>query len=229
MEKQITTQDTDINKQIRYVSHEIRNHLSICDMYSQIIKKNIEKAGLKNDSIENALSCIQQSIQIIGSNVLDLKSINNNSKKILDFKTILEKGIQMSKAYVEDKNIEFYVFIKNTAFICVDENRLISCIVNIIKNGIESIDIKGKITVLGEIKDNTAIIKISNDGRQIPRDKQNDIFTIGYTTKNTGCGLGLGICKKYLESQNSQLELVKSTKTETRFDIKIPVYVKEIE
>lgn len=31
-----------LEQQIRCVSHEIRNHLSICDMYSQIIKRNLE-------------------------------------------------------------------------------------------------------------------------------------------------------------------------------------------
>ena len=64
----------DLNQQIRCVSHEIRNHLSICDMYSQIIKRNLEKDGVNNSSIENALNCIQKSIQIIGTNLLDLKS-----------------------------------------------------------------------------------------------------------------------------------------------------------
>ena len=43
----------ELENQIRYVSHEIRNHLSICDMYTQIIRKNLEKTEkIKyNDSI----------------------------------------------------------------------------------------------------------------------------------------------------------------------------------
>ena len=66
----------ELNQQIRCVSHEIRNHLSICDMYSQIIKRNLEKEGISNNSIKNAIDCIQKSIQIIGANLLDLKSLN---------------------------------------------------------------------------------------------------------------------------------------------------------
>lgn len=215
----------DLNLQIRCVSHEIRNHLSICDMYSQIIRKNLEKEGIENQSIQNAIDCIQKSIQIISANMLDLKSLNNSTPQIIDFETIVNKGIELSKAYVtEDKNIKFEVFIKNTDTIYIDECKFLACIVNIIKNAIESIELKGNIEVLAEVKDKFAILKISNDGKPIPKEKQNTIFEQGYTTKKTGCGLGLAICKSYLEYQKASLELTKSTKKQTQFEIKIPIY-----
>lgn len=213
----------ELNLQIRCVSHEIRNHLSICDMYSQIIKKNLEKDGIKNSSIENALECIQKSVQIINANILDLKSLNAATPHIIDFKSIVENGAELAKAYITDKDINFEVFVKNTSNIYIDENRLLACIVNIIKNGIESIEIKGNIEILAEVKNNTAILKISNDGKPIPKDKQKYIFNQGYTTKKNGCGLGLAICKQYLESQGATLELIKSAKSQTTFEFKIPI------
>lgn len=219
----MTTQisQDELQNQIRCVSHEIRNHLSICDMYSQIIKKNLEKSGIENASINNALECIQKSVQIIGSNLLELKSLNSTPEQVADFHNIISRGIEMSKAYIIDKEIIFDVFIKNTTNIIVDENRFLAVLVNIIKNGIEAIEIRGKIEILAEVKNGIGIIKISNNGKSIPKEKQNDIFTQGYTTKNNGCGLGLAICKKYLQDQNAELELTKSTKNQTTFEIRI--------
>lgn len=222
MTEQLTTDD--LNKQIRCVSHEIRNHLSICDMYTQIIKKNMEKSNIENPAIDNAIECIQKSLQIIGANLFDLKSLNTGKMQIFDFKNTIAKSAELSKAYVIDKNIDFDIFIKNTENILIDENRFIACLVNLIKNGIEAIEIKGKIEVYAEIKDSYGIIKISNNGKPIPKEKQNDIFTYGYTTKKNGCGLGLAICKKYLEEQNATLKLTKSTKTQTQFEIRIPIH-----
>ncbi len=215
--------DTEISQQIRFVSHEIRNHLSVCDMYSQILKKHMVKDGYSNSSVEDAINYIQKSLQIISMNVADLKSININKQSLLDFKTCVEQAFEMSKAYIEDKHIETEIFIKNSAMIKIDENRLTSCIVNIIKNAIEAIELKGKISVIGGIKDNFAVLKISNNGKPIPTDKQGKIFDCGYTSKQSGSGCGLNICKKYLNSQNADLELVKSNKSETVFKIKIPV------
>jgi signal transduction histidine kinase len=212
---------SEIDNKIRFVSHEIRNHISVCDMYSQIIKKYLEKDGYENPSVLNALNCISQSLQIISMNVTDLKSVNVNEPVEIDFKTSIEKSVELSKAYVEDKDIEFEVFIKNTVKIKIDENRFMSCIVNIIKNAVESIEIRGKISVIGEVRDNCAVLKISNNGKPVPSDKQNRIFDCGYTSKQSGSGYGLYICKKYLNSQNADIELVKSNKNETTFKITV--------
>ncbi|MBQ8458581.1 HAMP domain-containing histidine kinase [bacterium] len=220
MTQTLLTSD-DLKQQIKCVSHEIRNHLSICDMYSQIIRKTLEKEGISTPSIQNAIDCIQQSIKIIGTNLLDLKSINSSAIQILDFEKTVKKGIEMSKAYVEDKNIEYEVLIKNTQNIEIDENRFLSCFINIIKNGIEAIEIKGKISIIAEVKDNFAYIKITNNGRPIPKDKQETIFDLGYTTKKTGCGIGLALCRQYLKEQNATLELIKSVKGQTTFEIRI--------
>lgn len=212
-----------LEQQIRCVSHEIRNHLSICDMYSQIIKRNLEKSGIENSSIDNAINCIQNSVKIIGANLLDLKSLNNYAPKVVDLKNIVEKSAEMGKAYATEKDIDFEVFIKNSANIEIDDCRFLACLVNIIKNGIESIETRGKIQILAEVKEDFATIKIGNNGKPIPKEKQKEIFKHGYTTKKNGCGIGLALCKSFLENQNATITLAKSTKELTQFEIKIPV------
>jgi signal transduction histidine kinase len=213
-----------LKKQISYVSHEIRNNLSICDMYSQIVKRNLEKMGIENSSLENALDCIQKSVNIIGANLLDLKSLNNSTLQIFDFKTQVEKAVSLAKAYVVDKDIEFEVFVKNSDYVKIDENKFLSCLVNILKNAIEAIEVKGKIGVYGEVENSFAVVKITNDGKQIPKDKQEQIFSDGFTTKKTGSGIGLALCKKYFNDNNGDVKLVKSTKEQTVFEIQIPKY-----
>ena len=58
-------------------------------------------------------------------------------------------------------------------------------LVNIIKNGLESIEIKGKIEVIAAAEGNYGIIKISNNGKPIPKDKQKDIFNVLFITDFT--------------------------------------------
>ena len=218
--------DTEIIKlQARCVSHEIRNHVSICEMYTEILRKNLERDGYKNPSAENALECIKKSLKIIGNSLLDLKSINNLSPQNCDFKFLVEEGVRLSQAYILGKNITINCFVKNTATIFVDDNKFLACVVNIIKNGIEAIDTKGEINVIGEVKNNFAHLRISNNGKMISKEKQREIFEQGFTTKPTGSGLGLHICKSNLKAQKAELKLNKSTKSVTEFEITIPVIV----
>ena len=155
--------------------------------------------------------------------MLDLKSLNQNSAKVVDFKSVVERGVELSRAYVVEKDIEITFFAKNTAEIEVDLERFLSVIVNIIKNGIEAIEIKGQIEVWAEVKYGVGVIKISNDGKPIPKNKQEKIFEKDYTTKQNGWGLGLAICRKYLENQKGTLNLVRSLKNKTTFEITVPV------
>ena len=59
----------------------------------------------------------------------------------------------------------------------------------------------------------------------IPEEKQAEIFKDGFTTKKTGSGLGLYICKNNLAQQNACLNLLESTPEQTVFEIKIPLVI----
>ena len=119
------------------------------------------------------------------------------------------------------KDIELSLSAPYNVNICADENKFLACIINVIKNAIEAIDKKGEIKITEEIIGNKVSIKISNNGKPIEKDV--DIFKEGYTTKSSGNGLGLPICKKNIEAQNGILTLSKSTENITEFEIIMPI------
>jgi signal transduction histidine kinase len=160
----------------------------------------------------------------MNNSLLDLKSLNNFTPEIKDIKSILDEGVKLSYVYINDKDIDLTFEAKESASVLIDENKFLACIVNIIKNAIESIEKKGTIKVLLDTNEDTAIIKISNNGAPIPIDKQQEIFKAGYTTKVTGSGLGLHICYNNLKAQNAELILSKSNKDLTEFEITLPIY-----
>ena len=67
------------------------------------------------------------------------------------------------------------------------------------------------------------LVKISNNGRVIPVEMQKEIFDDGFTTKTTGSGIGLYLCKNNLEAMDSSLKLIQSTNEITEFEIKLPI------
>ncbi len=212
-----------IKEQSRCIAHEMRNHISICELYTQIIKKNLEKEGIQNTSLNNALNCINKSLKIMSNSLLDLKSLDNFNLKKVNIKKVLEEGIKLATAYISDKKIKITSNINIDAEVFIDENKFLACIVNIIKNAIEAIKIEGKINVSLEIEGDYVHIKISNDGEPISQEKQKSIFEEGFTTKPTGSGLGLHICANNLKAQNATLKLTKSTTEITEFEIILPI------
>lgn len=86
---------------------------------------------------------------------------------------------------------------------------------NLIKNAIDAMSGKGKLSF--SIEENSKRIKIlvSDSGRGIPKNKFKQIFKPGYTTKTRGWGLGLSLSKRIIEDYHSGKIFVKSSEIET--------------
>lgn len=221
MEKNSLVKDEDwtkrlefVNSKSRYVIHEIRNQLSICELYSNIIQKSTN-----DKKCENAVNCIKTAIKIADSALMDLKTLDNKNLQVHDLKELLETAVSLAKAYQQDTSVEFKLKIDETKEVLSDETKFLAAMVNIMKNAIESGCNYIKIDV--EYKNNAALIVISNNGEEISEEKCKKIFDEGFTTKTNGSGLGLYICKKTLEEQFASLKLLKSDKKSTEFEVTV--------
>lgn len=215
-----------LKEQSRCIAHEIRNQVSICDVYCEIIKKHMNKDGIKNESIDNALDCIQKAVKMINNSLIDLKSLDNIKPSVCSINDLIEQSINLGKVYISDKQITITSNLKSDVQIYADENKFLACMINLIKNAIEAIDSKGEIIITSDIDREYAVIRVSNTGKPISPSSQKELFNEGFTTKKTGSGLGLYICKTNLQLQNAELSLVQSTGKKTEFEIKIPLISK---
>ena len=215
--------DKNISEQTRCISHEIRNQLSVCELYTQIIRKHLENEGVNNHSVFNALSCIEKSVKLISNSLLDLKLLNNFELKTCELNSVLEQAINLSEVYSVGKKIEIVFLPSVNCLVNIDENKFIACAVNILKNAVEAIENVGEIKVISEVFDNYISVKFINNGNQIPLEKQANVFEKEFTTKITGCGLGLYICRDNLQRMNADLRLNYSNKDATEFEITLPV------
>jgi signal transduction histidine kinase len=215
-----------ISEKTRLVSHELRNQLSICSLYSAIVGKRLDNIEISDEktkeSIQNALKCISTAVQIADNSLLDLKTLNNTNLENYNLKELIDTAVNLSEVYKGEKEIKITSKIDSDITILADENRFKAVIINMIKNAIESIEKTGKISIVGDGSKDVISLRIFNTGKEIEKEKQENIFDEGFTTKKTGSGLGLFICKKTLEEQFAQLRLIKSDKKGTEFEILLP-------
>lgn len=211
-----------ITKKARYISHEIKNQLSICDLYSGIIKKFCEYNNINEKTINNAVECIDKSVKITGYTLNQLKSLNSKELKLYKTNKLIDTAVNLAGAYLENRNIELIVNNNVEDEIFVDKTLFISTIINLVKNACEAFDDteeKGnKIEVQTKIDNDSVLIHIINNAKPISNPEK--IFDEGMTTKPTGSGLGLFICKKYTEEQCGQIKLLKSDEDSTIFELR---------
>lgn len=95
---------------------------------------------------------------------------------------------------------------------------------NLLRNALDAMDGKGKISAQVTDSKDFINIDISDTGGGIPSNKLKTIFEPGYSTKTRGWGLGLSLAKRIIESYHSGRIFVKKSQINegTTFTIKLP-------
>jgi signal transduction histidine kinase len=94
---------------------------------------------------------------------------------------------------------------------------------NLVKNAIDAMKGKGKISVVIENDNNLVKILVTDTGSGIPKKQFNSIFEPGFTTKKRGWGLGLSLTKRIVEEYHKgkikvlQSEIGKGTTMQVSF------------
>ena len=225
-----TLVDSDYaQKKSRVIAHEVRNQLSICDLYTEIIKRQVENNNL--EGIQNSVSAITKALKMANNSLISLKTKETSELKTVSLKEVVQTAVELSQVYLEGKNIEFQVENSEDIEVLADYDKLIAVIINLVKNASEAFAIEDLdtdvlkndkyIKIKTEKDEKSAIIYISNNAEGIKEPEK--IFNEGFTTKSTGSGLGLWICKKSIEEQMGELELTRSSEDYTEFAIRLGV------
>lgn len=212
-----TSLRNEIYQNVKQIAHEIKNQLSILDIYARIFEK--KTGDLKSTEP------IKKSIALIKSQVEQFKNLDVINLQERNVKTIIQEAIKTYGGILKEKNNKIILIdeipeLEAKAF--VDEEKFLIVISNIIKN---ANDVTSNDEIIVKLSKIEGKIKISiiNHGEMIEKENQSKIFEQGYTTKSDGWGVGLSVCKKFIGSQFGTFELAKSDEKETEFSIVIPL------
>ena len=97
------------------------------------------------------------------------------------------------------------------------------CLENIIKNSVDAIENKGKISIQVQTDSEHIYIYIIDNGKGMSKKLFKSIFEAGYTTKKRGWGLGLSLAKRIIEDYHlGKIKVLESKiNAGTTFEIKL--------
>jgi len=185
-------------------AHQIATPLSSLLGWIEILRlENTDENTVKE--IENdvhRLNTIAERFSKIGSipklkehNIVEATNNSFNYLKLRSSKQV-EFNFQTSKNEIHSNiNLQLFSWV----------------IENLVKNAIDAMEGKGKITLIISENDKNVNITISDTGKGIPKNLQQQIFSPGFTTKKRGWGLGLSLAKRIIEDyHNGKISVLKS-------------------
>jgi nitrogen fixation/metabolism regulation signal transduction histidine kinase len=128
------------------------------------------------------------------------KIIKPNVKKVL-VRDLFENLYQLMEPTLDKKNIEMDIVLKDTGLsVEVDPSLIEQVLINLVVNAIEALkDRQNAMIVLSATSNNNKVaIKVADNGTGIPDDVLENIFIPFFSTKKTGSGIGLSLCKQIM-------------------------------
>ncbi|MGQ9545073.1 MAG: PAS domain S-box protein [Candidatus Bathycorpusculaceae bacterium] len=208
------------------VGHDLRNPLTGIKGAVYYLKNKLGQ--LMDENVREMLKLIEENVQYADKIISDLMEYSREIK--LEFTETTPKAITaetLSTVEVPEK-IQVVDLTQDSPKMMVDLEKMKRVFSNIIKNAIDAMPDGGKLTITAKESDGTIEISFSDTGKGIPKEVMEKIWTPFFTTKSRGMGLGLPICKGFVEAHGGKIEVESKVGEGTTFTVTIPLKPKTV-
>jgi len=225
--------NADKDRFLKIISHDLKNPFNTLLGFSQLLLKNIHKYD--KEKIEKQLKIISEAMSktyvLLDDLVIWSKSQSGklpfNPQKY-SFDRICHEVIHSIEGSASYKNISIQLQENESTILFVDYNMLKTILRNLISNAIKFTNPNGFIKIYSENKKNESIITILDNGIGIAEDKIKKLWqdseehtSLG-TNKEKGTGLGLKICKEFVEKNGGKIWVESEIGKGSKFKFSIP-------
>jgi len=220
------------------VSHEINNPLASIAMCSESMESRlVELLADADESQAEDVQVVHDYLQMIQreafrckqitEKLLDFARMGDSQRHNTDLRDLVESVIAMVQhlGKYQDKNMELVP--GEPVIVEVNAQEIKQVVLNLITNGLESLDSGGKVCVSVDCQGNQAKVTVEDNGCGMTDEVQKHLFEPFYTRrhKGQGTGLGLSITHRIVEDHNGHMDVTSGgTGCGSRFVVTLPAH-----
>ncbi len=205
------------------VGHDLRNPLQAIENGIYYINTELAKRP-NSQNIKETLQAIHGSVDYADNIVKDLQSFASKREPLFrktDINTLIKETLSNVKT---PENVETVMELDELPKIEADKDMIKRIFVNLAVNGIQSMEEKRGILKVSTKETNGFIeIKFEDTGSGIKKQDMSKIFIPFFTTKAQGMGVGLPICKRFVEIHDGNIKVESKEGEGAIFTVKLPI------
>jgi signal transduction histidine kinase len=216
------------------ISHDLKNPFAALVNFSKILLNQFDK--LNKEDIRAHINTIYDSTkegQKLLENLL-IWSKSNTGKLVvapvmIQVKTIIFDTLNLFDLNINEKNIHIKVEIVDEPVFMSDQYMLQTILRNIVSNAIKYTHSGGEITIISQKSNQFLHINVKDNGIGMNSDDLSRLFRLDCkmqsrrgTGNESGTGLGLIICKEFIDLLQGSIEVKSQIGSGTEFVIRIP-------
>jgi signal transduction histidine kinase len=212
------------------ISHDLRSPMNSLGATLELLnQQNLSPAEFSE--LSKDLRVQFDHTRTLINNLLNWTLVQMDKLKIQPEKVVLHRKVEESfeaLGYLYDKSITMENLVDTKVMAYADPNIVNLVLRNLILNAIKFTKSGGRIGVAAESKYNEVVVSVSDNGIGILPEYRESIFkkTSGYSTRGTanekGTGLGLILCKEFVEKNGGRIWFETEVGVGTTFYFSLP-------
>jgi signal transduction histidine kinase len=214
-------------KLLSVMTHEIMNSVAPISSLADTLKNRLQKSVAEpNDSfavedLEIGIETIRrrsEGLLKFAQTYRNLNKITRLSLKKLYVRELFANLHQLMQPTLEQKNIDLEIILRETDLAFEADPSLIEqVLINLIVNAIEAVKEQEypRIVLSAEASGKKVVLRVADNGVGMPEELLDKIFIPFFSTKKSGSGIGLSLCKQIvmLHKGNIQVQSVEGKGT----------------
>lgn len=195
-----------MGEMINNIAHQWRQPLTHLGFINMNLQLDLEDDKLDKNYIRNKIEESNLQLDFMSKTIDNFRDFYkpNKEKELFYISIAIQKAIDIMKPIFKDKKIDFKFEIKNDKELNSYENEYSQVILNLLTNAKDVLIAKNienpEIKIVLDIKDETSIVLVMDNGGGIEKKNIDLIFDPYFTTKQKGSGIGLYMSKMIIES-----------------------------
>ena len=199
-------------KLLSVMTHEIMNSVAPISSLADTLKKRLENSVEHLNNQNGAVHDLEVGIETIkrrsesllkfAETYRNLNKVTKPNLKVVYVRDLFENLYQLMEPTLDQKNIEMDIVLKDPNLtVEVDPSLIEQVLINLIVNAKEALKDRpdARIVLSGLLSSKEKpLIKVADNGSGIDEDILENIFIPFFSTKKTGSGIGLSLCKQIM-------------------------------
>jgi signal transduction histidine kinase len=217
------------SRMMKVVAHDLRNPIGgIAGIVGLLLREKNYTQG-QRDMLQMIQQSSNNSLKLIQDLVEEHVPVVKANRETVELRDLLGYCVEMLHLKVSEKKQEISLEGAQ-AFVQGDNEKLWRVFSNLIGNAIKFSPEHARIQVKLNVKQENAVVSITDEGIGIPEEIREKIFTMSTDTKRKGTagepsfGLGLAICKQIVEANDGKIWFDSAVGKGTSFFVSFPLH-----
>jgi len=222
------------DKLFSIIAHDLISPFNVITGMTGLLKNNFD--SFEKEEVVNYIGNVNESSQKAYDLLVDLLSWARvqtgamiSKPTVFDINSVIYNVISILKQSATTKNLKLRYDNENSVLVFADIDMIKTVIRNLISNAIKYSFPESEIVITASQEDSKYRIAVKDSGVGISEENINAIFSTQSkmstpgTHDEKGVGLGLTLCRDFLEKQGSKLEILSTPEKGSTFSFLLPL------